>query len=96
MTLRASVAPSEPELCPSVRRGKKEKITMLRVIHVPYRGWRRACVAGRGRSDAHLTSRTLVSATGDIGRAGGKTLPNPGHEVVDHAGDVQGHSASLV
>ena len=39
---------------------------------------------------------------GDIGRAGGRTFSDPGHEVVDHAGDdcrcapVQGHSASLV
>ena len=32
MTLHASLAPSEPELCPSVRRGKKEKITMPRVV----------------------------------------------------------------
>ena len=35
--------------------------------HVPYRSWCRACVAGRGRSDAHLTSRSFVSATTTIG-----------------------------
>ena len=35
--------------------------------HVPYRSWCRACVAGRGRSDAHLTSRSFVSATTTTG-----------------------------
>ena len=35
--------------------------------HVPYRSWCRACVAGRGRCDAHLTLRSFVSATTTIG-----------------------------
>ena len=34
--------------------------------HVPYRSWCRACVVGRGRSDAHLTSRSFVGATTTI------------------------------
>ena len=34
--------------------------------HVPYRSWCRACVAGRGRSDAHLTHRTSTSTTTGI------------------------------
>ena len=55
MTLHASPAPSESEPCPSVRRGKKEKITMP-AGQVPYRS-----------SDAHLTSRSFVSATTTIG-----------------------------
>ena len=35
--------------------------------HVPYRSWCQACVAGRGRSDAHLTHRTSTSTTTTIG-----------------------------
>ena len=35
--------------------------------HVPCRSCCRACVAGRGRSDAHLTSRSFVSATTTVG-----------------------------
>ena len=35
--------------------------------HVPYGSWCRACVAGRGRSDAHLTHRTSTSTTTTIG-----------------------------
>ena len=34
---------------------------------VPYWSLCRACVAGRGRSDAHLTSRSLVSTTTTLG-----------------------------
>ena len=34
---------------------------------VPCRSWCRACVAGRGRSDAHLTHRTSASITTTIG-----------------------------
>ena len=35
--------------------------------HVPYRSWCRACVAGRGRSDAHSTAKTSHSAVTTIG-----------------------------
>ena len=35
--------------------------------HVPYRSWCQACLAGRGRSDAHLTHITSTSTTTTIG-----------------------------
>ena len=71
--------------------------------HVPYRTWCRAHVAGRGRSDAHLTSRSFVSATTTIGIEYGyfKDKMTMGEQEAGPGDDcrcalVLGHSASLV
>ena len=68
--------------------------------HVPCRSCCRACVAGRGRSgrtpDFEIVRERnhngwyrlrVPGRQGDIGRAGGRTLSDPGHELVDNAGD---------
>ena len=66
MTLHANQVQSVPELCLSVRRDRNDNIMKLQVT-CPTGNWCRACVAGRRRSDAHLTHRTSSSTTTTIG-----------------------------
>ena len=46
---------------------REERQNHEAVGHVPYRAWRRACVAGRGRSDAHRPTKETEQAVPTIG-----------------------------
>ena len=61
MRARSSHGPSR------ARRTRQEREDHNAAGHVPYSSWCRACVAQRGGSDAHPTSRSLVSATTTFG-----------------------------